>query len=670
MLVLPGAALVSLVHMATGGGKQRPTGLLYSTGLSVAFWPLLLFYVTLVGLRITAPLIWVVLALSTVVLAFAWIRLSRGSARPAFDRQKLYVGASLGAIGILGFILRIADIQGLLVPMFGDSLHHTMIATIIADTGRVPSGYQPFVPVDTFTYHFGFHTLAAILSMLTSAQVTDSVLIVGQILIASAAVPTAYLLARELFASRYAGLFAALLTGFVSAMPDYYVNWGRYTQLAGQILLPVGLALLIRVARSVSSDSRGRAPWPWGDWVLAAFCVAGLVVVHYRILIFYGLFGLALGLWQLITLRGKWGPLRALWLREITLVLAGLALGAPWLANVFSNYFPGLVHRLQTVSTEYISSYNSLENFRHFTGLALVLAALVGLAVAIWRLARRTPFENPRGEEPQLEDAGYLRPAIASLVVATWVGLMIVAIWYPPGAIGSYTVAISMYIPLAALGGWGLAQLLNPDVVGRRVLAGVVPALVVVAAPFAALLFHTWQVADPGQFSYVHPADVRAFDWVRANTPQGSKFLISSEFSYSGRGVTASDAGMWLPLLAGRNVSVPALASWTEHPIDPQFFTETRTLAAYTQPAKDPEVQRLVATGTMPAPLSPSDPRFLSLMQQLGINYVYSGTTGGASKPRLDVAAMRKDGCHYNLVYPPQDGVYIFAIRNPPGGCK
>src|SRR4029078_13392061 len=123
------------------------------------------------------------------------------------------------------------------------------------------------------------------------------------------------------------------------------------------------------------------------------------------------------------------------------------------------------------------------------------------------------------------------------------------------------------------------------------------------------------------------PADEAAFNWVKANTPPGAKFLISSEFSYSGRAVTASDAGMWLPLLTGRNVSVPALNSWMERPIEPDFFTRTRELAAYTQPlvstptsgtSQADLVSRQVITGAH----SLSDPETLALMRQLGVTHV------------------------------------------------
>ena len=111
---------------------------------------------------------------------------------------------------------------------------------------------------------------------------------------------------------------------------------------------------------------------------------------------------------------------------------------------------------------------------------------------------------------------------------------------------------------------------------------------------------------------------------------------------------------------------MPALNSWMERPIEPDFFTRTRELAAYTQPlvstptsgTSQPDlISRQVITGAH----SLGDPETLALMRQLGVTHVYSGATGGASKPRLDIVAMRKDPGYYKLVYF-RDGVYIFEV--------
>ena len=653
VLLLPGTALRLLANRFLDAKSNPPVSVVAAlpsgVGLSVAFWPLLLLYTTLTGQRFIPAFLWIVLGASALAIVLC-IMQGRSKHGPTISRVAIATGLTLLGLVILSLIFRLNDIDGLLVPLFGDSLHHTMITSIITNTGRVPSGYEPYVPVNTFTYHFGFHTLAAVLAQLTGATPVQAVLVMGQVL-NIAALLVGYLLARTFFSSYAAGLAAALLTGFVSVMPAYYVNWGRYTQLAGLVLLPVAIVFLVRAL-----DEKARR----SDIALAALCVAGLAVVHYRILIFYGLLVIALAAWLVVWRWRERQALVPLALRAAGIGLTGLLVASPWLINVVSKYVPGLVGRLSTVTPEYLAGYNSLENFRAYTGAAMALLGLPGFGLALTVLISSRKSAQPKQGSEEWGPAPARQPAFMAIVVATWMLLMLVSIGVVPGAIGSYTVAISLYIPLSMLGRW----------VGTRLR---VPLWAATAAPVAvallsALVLGTWHVANTGCCSYVHEPDLQAFKWIASNTPPGARFLISSELSYAGRGVTASDAGMWLPLLANRQVSVPALAAWTENPIVPDFFTQARKLAAYTQPAGDPVIQRLVALGTVPAPHSPSDPEMLALMQAQGITHVYSGTSGGATKLRLDIAAMRRDACHYRLARPPDEGVYIFEVSY--SSCK
>ncbi|HKP51560.1 MAG TPA: hypothetical protein VJ183_02800 [Chloroflexia bacterium] len=648
VLTLPGTALYMLAARTMKGRAEVGVwpALLPGIGLSVAFWPLLLLYVSLLGLRLDAFAVWLVLGLALVSIVWlSWT--DKSPKRPTME--ELLTGVTLAGMTLTALVFRLGDVQGLAVPMFGDSLHHTMITSIIEIAGRVPGGYQPYLPVDTFTYHFGFHTLAAITAMLTGVAPSGAVLIMGQVLNV-ASLPVAYLLSRTLFDSRLAGLLSALITGFVSVMPAYYVNWGRYTQLAGLVLLPVAMVMLVRIVRR---DAKGY------EVALAAFCIAGLVVVHYRILIFYALFIAALAGWYLVSnLRERDVLIKGL-VRVGLAVGAALIATAPWLWNLYTNYFWGLVDRLSSVSPEYIASYNAFENFQFYAGRVLPLLGLSGVLVALVHIFLR--MRRPVGTANVGGEKDGLAPALAALTVASWAVLIVGSIWIVPGAIGSFAAAITLYLPLSALGGYAIAWLIEKVALRLKVSLPRLSLALLLVAPLAALVMGTWHVSDPARFSYVRDEDIKAFEWIKEKTPQESKFLISSEISYAGRGVTASDAGMWLPLLAERPVSLPALSSWSEHPVDPELFTNARQLGAYTQPGSDPEIRRLVALGTVPAPLPPDDPELLALMQRLGITHVYSGTAGGASKQRLDVAAMRRDSCHYNLLYS-ASGVYVFQV--------
>jgi hypothetical protein len=707
MLTLPGSALYLLSRQALG--RDGPGGVRYASffgvGLSIAFWPLLLLYADLVGLPFSPVLAWTVMLVSAAYVAWRIVALG-GITLPA-DAWPYAI--ALAGLTLLALVFRLGDIAGLDAPMFGDSLHHTMITTMILDGERLPNDWLPYIPVGTFTYHFGFHTLSAVLAQLAGVKAPQAVLIMGQVLNVMA-VPAAYLLNRCLFGSRLAGLGAALITGFVSIMPAFYVNWGRYTQLSGHILLVVALAVIVgirdqgpgisntkaHVSRITYHVSRITRRFVSKDVVLLAICVAGLVVVHYRVLIFFGLFLVALAAWQIISLWGRWRELRGLWARLLAATVLGLLIALPWIIHLLANYIPNLARRLATVTPEYLATYNDPGAIRVFTGTLLPVLAFLGIVAALAGLERRRradggrwTVDGGRNAEEGLDhntttekaNGDYRPPSTVhrppspqglALVLAVWALLLIGSLWVVPGAIGGYTVAITLYIPLAALGGFGIDRMLRWAL--RRIKLGRweewLPALGMLAiAPLAAFFTGAWHLGDPANYAYLQKADREAFAWIRDNTPPGSKFMISSEFSYAGRGLTATDAGMWLPLLAGegQTVSIPASITGNEQPIDPEFFADTRKLAAYTQPvgapgeAGDSLQVNLVARGIIPHTGSITDAEALGLMKKLGCKYAYVGAHGGLSKPRLDVDAMKSDPGHFTLRYA-RDGVYLFEI--------
>jgi hypothetical protein len=656
ILSVPGGALYLAARRLLGAeeGADWDMVVLAGIGLSIALWPLLLLYTTLLRLPFFPLFPAIVLILSGAYLAYEFwrTRRTREPERSTLNMETIAAHGALLALTLIVLLLRVADAQGLAVPLFGDSLHHTMIAELILRGGSVPSGYGPFVPVETFTYHFGFHTLSATLAQITSTPSHLAVLLIGQMMNALT-VPLAYLLNVTLFRSRLAGLFAAVLTGFISLMPAFYVNWGRYTQLAGQLLLMVALTFLVRVLARERSKS---------DLVVLGLCVSGLVVVHYRILIFFGLFLIP----ALVVLfyRVRRSAFRVT-SRVSAAILAGFLLALPWIVNLTLNYLPGLNQRLGTVTGDYLAEYNNLGTLTFYMGRILPAAALLGVGVALWVLFRFREANSDKESSPANRNWAPLH----AFVVVAWVALLVLSLFVRPGAIGSYTVAIMLFIPLGALGGYGLGWV-TERLVGRRVsLRAWAAVSLLVIAPTASVLLGTARVADPGSYTYLQPADREAFRWIRENTPPESTFLISSEFSYNGRAVTASDGGMWIPLLTGRGVSVPALNSWMERPVRRDFFELTRALAAYTQPLtptttlQNPNSNQalLIERGVMSEPHEVNHREALDLMKELGVTHVYSGSSEGKSESRLSLDAIRRDPRHFEPVYS-AGGVEVFRV--------
>ncbi len=173
------------------------------------------------------------------------------------------------------------------VPLWGDSYHHTMIAQLLVDNGGLFDSWQPYAEMQTFTYHFGFHTAVAALHWFSGLALPQAVVWAGQLLNVLA-VLALYPLAVRLGGSRWAGVAAVLLAGLIAPMPSYYVNWGRYTQLAGQAILPAAIYLSwVAVAdqrpagTNAAGTMRRRIGWPF--LILPWVALAGVGLTHYRI---------------------------------------------------------------------------------------------------------------------------------------------------------------------------------------------------------------------------------------------------------------------------------------------------------------------------------------------------------------------------------------------------
>ncbi|HMA35737.1 MAG TPA: DUF6541 family protein [Chloroflexia bacterium] len=637
LLLVPGLAVGGL--LAAGAGRRDPAlgapdgalgRLLDALGLSLALWPLILLYGTLLQIPFSPWTIGIILSLGAGIALGLWLRGGRGRAGLRLLSHPL----TLLTLGTL--MIRFLAVHYLAVPQWGDSLHHTLITQLFLEQRGVPHGYRPYAPVDSFSYHFGFHGLAALWAWLSGQTAWSAVISVGQILNALA-VPAAYVLTRELFRSRAAGLASAVLVGFFSSMPAAYVDWGRYTQLAGQVLLPFALVWFLRWVEAPA----------WPRLALAGLGAAGLGLTHDRILIFYALFVLAyLGVrgLHILTRRGsrpgaRWSRLAPVLGRAIAVAVVGGVLFAPWLGNLLANYLPGLFHRLDTVTPSYLDEYAGWAFLTQYLGLALPALALLGVLV--------TGIGGP----------GRARLLAATLVV--WTGLLVVAAkpdaFHLPGggAIGTFTVGIALYLPLSTLAGPALARPLLAALLAARRRWGArtsgwwrTPAalrrlpgwLALLTAALLAVV-RPAGTTDP-HFAYVTPDDLAAIIWAGGHTPPGAHFLISAQSTYQGRAITATDAGMWLPLLAGggRAVSVPPLSTGAE---GRQAADLARRTAALYQAGRQPTA-----------------PASLAVLRREHIGYVFVGEQA----PTISTTLLLRDPGDYCLLYQ-QGRSYIFGVQ-------
>lgn len=624
LFMLPGWALLAF-GLPTWDALSWGEKLGLAIGVSVALYPVLLLWTALLGLHLGSLYAWLPPGLASLALLWrhrAWRPASLSQAWRAGRQSKnilpdlvfiLLIGA---VVGVRWWVIRSID-----VPMWGDAYQHTMITQLLIDHGGLFTSWQPYADLVTFTYHFGFHTAAALFAWVSGMAAPQAVLWTGQILNALAVI-VLYPLAVRIGANRWAGVGAVLVAGLLSAMPMYYVNWGRYTQLTGQVILPVAIVLAWLALEATARD--------WRVIGLGWLVFAGLGLAHYRILIFVVLFFAA----QILVTAFSTGKIVATLQSTFWLGLGGGLLFLPWFVRIFGGKIL-LVFGAQLTTppgtlSDLLQDYNAIGDVTFFAPLWLWLLFVVSLS---WGLARRNRRVG---------------------VIGVWCGLVCLSAnpglihLSGEGAINNFAVLIAAYIPISILVGGALGWLIDQPRWANRQIALAGLGVVCIGLTI-------WGVGQRlgdlhiVQSELVTRADLRAFAWIRRNTPPDARFLVNSFLAYGGTVVVGSDGGWWLPLLARRQTTLPPINYASEQGLSPSY------------------AQGVVQITTAVLKQGVGSPDGLALLKQNGIDYVYVGQRQGRVNYGGSTIAPAQMLAHPSFapVYH-QDRVWIFRLAGVP----
>ena len=617
LYVVPGWALVTWLWPTRLSWAER---LGIAAGVGLAVYPLLMLWTHVVGLNLGRVYAWVPWLGGTVALLWRYRRCRARAIRDLVGQwvhsTAFWPDLTLVVVAGLVFAVRLLPVRALEAPMWGDSYQHTIISQLLADNGGLFESWEPYVPLKSFTYHFGFHSAMAAFHWLTGMAMHRTVLWGAQLL-NGLAVLALYPLGLRVSGNRWGGVGAVLVAGLLSPMPMVYVNWGRYTQLAGQVILPAAMLISWRVLEK-----------PGYDWRLIALSwvtVGGLALTHYRVLIFYMGFVLA---WTALSIG------RRVWRQTLTQILA-VGMGAallflPWFVHTLgSSMVSGFRDQLTTAPSQvssFMQQYNAMGDLTSYLGPGLWLLLAVAVSVGLWRRKREV------------------------LLVAVWWLLLFIAtnpeLFLLPGtgAISNFALFVAIYIPAAVLIGYAGGELVNEL---RPLVPGQVVASVVVVAIGLGGLFVRARDVDPATYAMVTRPDVQAMAWVRENTPEDARFLVNSFTAYGGSVVVGSDGGWWLPLLAKRANTVPPLNYGTEQGPRPGYREWVNEVTA-----------RVQETGI-------DDPATLALLEERGVTHVYIGQRQGrvnyGGPYVLDPETMRLSTAYQPLYH--RDRVWVFGIQ-------
>lgn len=509
---------------ARRGGLDFTSSLILGAVGVLALWMVFLIWADVMGLRLNATRVRAIAGTSALLGLVGFLR----------DRDRWWKGTywtgesplttlALWSIIALSIGLRLFVGRGMVMLPGSDTYHHTLISQLFIEQGGIPQSYEPYASLISFSYHWGFHSVVALFRWLFGSEMLVTTKVVALVMNGAVAA-TVSLLTERVAGDRRAGTIAGALVGLIAVSPFCLLQWGRFTQTAGLLLLPLCLlALLVK-----KQDSGHLFP---------VLTITALLVCHYRVTFFLGLFGMiatATAILQHHRNRIKdW----------FVVGVISIALASPWLLSVSLVYQDPYGLKL---SQPTLGGYYDIERLGEpvlsfITNTPLMTAVVPLTAVACFR---------GKHKATGVTLAGWCFALVAGAVLSPKV--LRTNFWDLKSAL------LSLSVPLGVLSGLGTEALWSLQRKAKHLLIQGGTVILVVTG-IAVGLLHLPQLIYGGLF-YLRPGDLVAMEWIERNTRKDALFLGKSiQFEWSPGWVVGADAAYWIPLLASRATTMPPM---------------------------------------------------------------------------------------------------------------
>jgi len=617
VLTLPGWFLFTFGEL-----WRHWTGLqrwIVAIGLSVAFYPVLFYWMRLVlpswrmGPYKTSAL------LAGFALVIAWRMRGHWRELFAFDRLEWLAIAAFG----MTLFTRFWVIRGLPYPAWSDSLHHTLLTQLTAVQGKLPSSMEPFFPVALGDYHLGLYSITAIVEWLAQVPAHTALLWTAQALNGLCGIGVYLVLDRKV--GRIGALVGAAVVGLLSHQPAFYMNWGRFTQISGQTILLVAWLVTWEAIVLWKRWRQGRRPELIWHTLFAALLSGAVFLLHFRVALFCLPLLVMVALWEWWQARQD-KSIDLLILGTFTVGLLALVVIAPVAWDAVRSF---IARQSNPTSLSPSAEHAILEQYFGFDWEAVPI-----LAARTWLLAATV-----------LAAAfGLLRRSRLVLIAVLWgITLYLIGDAYRLGApllavtnLGA--VLIMLYLPIGLITGGATEELLSLFGGRRHEAAVCVVAALLFAAGFVASHVRVTEIEPHRHF--IKQEDVTAMTWIKDNTEIDATFAVNTYF-WLGSHPHGTDAGYWIPYFTGRRMTAAVMLL---------------SLATQEYQSDVNEMSRAAERLTL-------DNSALDELQELGVEYIYIGANGDFSGPSLNAAQLSQSG-KAALVYQTPH-VSIFRIESP-----
>lgn len=392
-------------------------------------------------------------------------------------------------------------------PAWSDSFHHTLLTQLTTVLGQLPANLEPYFPISLNRYHLGLYSLSASTAWLANVPAETALLWTAQFLNGLCGLGIYLVLDRKV--GRTGAIVGAAVVGLLSHQPAFYVNWGRFTQIASQTLMLIAWMVTWDTIALFRRQGHRRR---YLQVLVAGVLNAAVFMFHFRVAAFYI---------ALLAISALWELWRAFQQKQSGRLLIGIiAVGALALLAVS----PVLWEALSAHASHYAGKSTgpgmvseATRLFYRFPWSTVPVLALrpwllyvTGLSAAIG-LYRRNKL------------------AMASLL---WVALLILMgntylLGIPALNITNMgAVLIMLYLPAGLIIGAAVEEVLTLMQAACR--TKLTPIFFGLTLAIGFIGSHV-RIADTEPFRYfVTPEDVTAMEWIKQNTPQDALFAVNT----------------------------------------------------------------------------------------------------------------------------------------------
>ena len=573
LLVLPGFALLRL------GVPARELGLIsritLAPGVTTALCVLMFAWSKLVGLKFGPVTPWLILVAALLALLAPWRRdrwrwtnWISGWRLPRGPIGNWLAGIALIVVLAVLLILRFNSTRGWMVPPGIDSPNHTVVVQLLLEHGGLFDSWAPYSDAETFTYHFGFHGLAALFAWMSGSDAVFAVFVMARVM-GACATAALFGLVRLWTRSSWAGVFAAAFWELNSQHLLVFDLAGRWTALAGLAVLPSALVLLSLFLRAEGP------PQKWRLGSLCAMTSAGIVLAQYKFAVIFTVLAIALFCSRFIAALLNAHPSRRariveICVRAFAIVAVTSFLVAPRLTAVMQTRTGHALNRIlieappPTAPRMNARALFLSEVANRQQVLVLSLALLGGLAILRQR------------REALWFVIGWA--AVAAVMDPSLIGL------HRAGLIDQDNWTIAFPNAIAALAGLAIGTACE-GVKRPRDLAwnGALFTGALLLCGWAA--FRLLPVPEFARF--VLAEDLPAMQWIKTHVPENEK-IAGRGFIHNGR-VLEHDAICWVPYFTRHMTNGTLVAAMEKIPNAPREQARSFTVGMYVRDMSTPE---------------------------------------------------------------------------------